>query len=100
MEERQEKELMFNIKHVLGTVLSSFANSRQWNNRSSFHFKDVEAEAQKEGFPKVTNLGILCAQICVGFFSSGIPLSLSNNPLEKKLRLREVKQPAQGYPGL
>lgn len=60
----------------------------------------MEAEAQKDGFPKVTNLAILCAQICVGFFSSGIFLYLSNNPLERKLRLREVKQPASGYPGL
>lgn len=28
MEKRQERELTFNVKHVLGTVLSSFANIR------------------------------------------------------------------------
>lgn len=104
---RQERELTFNIKRMLGTVLSTLQTPDTialtiGNEIIDYYpiLKMWKLRLRMMVFPRSQGLGILCAQICAVFFRSNNSLYAHNYPMKRKLRLREVRQPARGCPGL
>lgn len=108
METRQERRATFKgSTHVPGIVLGTLQTSHlvlivaltRYSELLS-HFSDVEAEAPKALCSQSQSLGIFYIQTCVRSLRSHISLYAFNSPEKRQLRLREVKQPARGYPGL